>query len=161
MSDTVYILNLPPRYLSSMAPEVEYNSCTLIGGLLMSGIATSARLRFWQDDISKQVFWADGGIGGYGGDDFEFSGSGKMTDIEQWGYWGVSPSRFPQIANMIMGWGAMWSNSISKAERRELIRDVREALKTSPSDDQIYSYYRFNRYPNEVYGPHPFVQWWS
>ena len=156
MSDKVYALCLPRRRWSSMQPEPHYNGCQHLGSVHMSGIATQATLKFWQDTISKQVFWADGGIGGYGAENLEFCGKDGMTQIKQWGFWTLSPSRFPQIANFIMGWGAMWGTSYLQ-DKRNLIKAVQKALEASPTDKQIYDYWCFINYSEKT----DFMPWWT
>jgi hypothetical protein len=105
-----------------------------LGEIHYSGIAVFKSLIVWQDRITKQIFWWEGCTDDH--DDIE-------PGDNMYSYFVLYPSRWKRFKHFILGWGTQYGPERLK-DRHRLIEAVREALKISPSDEEISC--RWSRY---------------
>lgn len=151
MSDKCYpvILNwreINHRYADGLWSDPGLCGVTLIDGMWMSPVScVGDHLAVWQDDDSKQVFWAEWqNIGDYQ-PSLKFRDDPTHSLQEQYGLWTLYHQKMEQFTHFIFGWGAQWG-SYSLDERRLFIKRVRKAMESAPSDNWINALQRWHNY---------------
>lgn len=121
-------LTLPARYVPTCASDLVdgHSGCTLLGEVCCD----QDGLYVFQDDISKQVFWYEGGP------DWTLE---KNKEQHYWGLWRVLHCTLERFETFVRGYAPhipLWDEE----QRENLIAAVREAMKSAPSDEWSDAY---------------------